>query len=250
MLKSKRNAGRNVSLARALSKLGFTSRSIAAQLVRQRKVSVNGRIVIDPTFRCALDSDTIQVDGKKLRTTQLVYIAMNKPKGVVTTRSDERGRRTVYDILGDVGRWVFPVGRLDKNTSGLLILTNDNRLGESLTNPKSKIPKTYRVMLDKQIAPGDVQLMERGMVLDGERLLPAKVKQKPAGVVEITIVEGKNRQIRRMCDSLGYEILDLVRTNIGHLSLEGLKLGSCRYLSENEIRLFLGSRKTQTKMPH
>ncbi len=147
----KKHVVRNVSLARALSKLGVLSRSQAEQAIIDKRVSVNGKIIINPSLRCSMDDDRIEIDGKPVRQTSFVYIVMNKPVGIVTTRSDERGRKTVYDLLGDVGQWIFPVGRLDKDSSGLLLFTNDHRLGERLTNPDSKVPKTYIVTLDKPL---------------------------------------------------------------------------------------------------
>ena len=162
----KKHVVRNVSLARALSKLGVLSRSQAEEAVRQRRVSVNGKIITNPSYRCSMDDDRIEIDGKPVRQPAFLYIVMNKPVGVVTTRSDERGRKTVYDLLGDAGQWIFPVGRLDKDSSGLLLFTNDHRLGERLTNPNSKVPKTYIVTLDKPLNENDASVMQKGMMLD------------------------------------------------------------------------------------
>ena len=145
---------RDVSLARALSKLGYCSRSQAVDLITGERVTVNGRIIRNAAFRCNPTGDRIVVDGSPLDEKELIYIILNKPAGVVTTRSDELGRRTIYDLLRDNikhMKWVFPVGRLDKDTSGLLLLTNDNRFGDLLTNPGSKIPKTYEVQLNKPL---------------------------------------------------------------------------------------------------
>src|SRR5437867_1000756 len=133
MRRGRKSIQRRVSLARALSKLGCCSRAEAERAIRQGRVALNAEVVRDPSLRCSPDHDLIALDGKPVRQKELVYILMNKPPGVITTRSDERGRPTVYDLLGDIGRWVFPVGRLDKDTSGLLLLTNDNQLGERLT---------------------------------------------------------------------------------------------------------------------
>ena len=130
-------------------------------MIGQGLVQVNGRIILSPSFRCALATDTILVNGKS-SDKKLIHVAMNKPVGVVTTRSDERERATVYDVLGDLSKWVFPVGRLDKDTSGLLLMTNDHQLGERLTNPSSNIPKTYLVTLDRRISDEHRSLMERG----------------------------------------------------------------------------------------
>ena len=233
----KRPPRRDVSLARALSKLGYTSRSRAEELIRDGHVRVNGHRVRLPSFRCSPGHDEISVDGKPVEKKLLTYIIMHKPTGFVTTRSDERGRKTVYDILGEIRTWVFPVGRLDKDTSGLLILTNDNQFGERMTNPGSKVPKQYRVQLNKALASGHAQTMRSGMQIDGGKLLPAGIKIKENGMIEMTIHEGKNRQIRRMCESLGYEVLSLVRTGIGKFQLGGLKPGEWRHLSPKDLEL-------------
>jgi len=232
----KSNLKRDVSLARALSKIGFTSRKQAAVIIKEGRVSVNGKLILNPSFRCSLSVDKILIDGKKPKEKQLVYIAMNKPVGVLSTRSDEKGRKTVYDILGELQTWVFPIGRLDKDTSGLLLFTNDNQLGERLTNPLSEIPKTYHVKLNRELQYGDIKLIERGMTLNGERLLPARIVQSKGNRVEITIIEGKNRQIRRMFEELGYKILSLCRIRIGSLEFNDLKQGEWRYLNQKEIK--------------
>ncbi|HEY6192554.1 MAG TPA: pseudouridine synthase [Bacteroidota bacterium] len=236
-MNAKKGAVRAVSLARALSKLGYTSRSRAAELIRSGRVSLNGRIVRNPSARCSPGEDRFLVDGSILPRKRIVTVLMNKPEGVVTTRSDERSRPTVYDVLGDEGRWLFPVGRLDKDTSGMLLLTNDNRLGERLTNPRSKIPKTYRVSLDRPPSDTDLEMFEKGMSINGEKLLPAAVSRESGTILELTILEGKNRQIRRMCEQLGYAIVSLMRVKMGGLGLGALKKGEWRYLTAREVEL-------------
>lgn len=208
-------------------------------MIREKRVSVNGNIINNPSFRCAVAHDRIAVDGMTVKENEPMYFVLHKPVGVVTTRSDERGRSTVYDVLGDVGRWVFPVGRLDKDTSGLLLFTNDHRLGEQLTSPLSKVPKTYLVGLDKPLTDRDATMMRKGMLLDGERLLPANVIIRKGGTIEMTIVEGKNRQIRRMCESLGYMVMSLARIRIGACELGTLKQGEVRKLKQSELTAFL-----------
>ena len=234
---------RDVSLARAISKLGFASRSQAALLISDGHVSLNGKIITDPSCFCSLESDIISVDGEPLTKKRLIYIIMNKPVGVITTRSDERGRKTVYNILGDVGKWIFPVGRLDKDSSGLLLLTNDNQLGERLTNPSSKVTKTYIVDLDKPLAREHMEIFRSGMTLDGENLLPAKVKVVVGNEFEITIHEGKNRQIRRMCESLNYRVISLLRKSIGNVQIGNLRPGDWKYISKREIDSMLAIKK-------
>ncbi|HUL42977.1 MAG TPA: pseudouridine synthase [Bacteroidota bacterium] len=228
---------RRVSLARALSKLGAASRAEGARMIESGRVTLNGRIVSNPAVRCAPEVDVIRLDGKEAIKPAREYIMLHKPKGVVTTRSDEKGRKTVYDLLDIVRGWYFPVGRLDMDSSGLLLLTNDNRLGELLTNPRSGIPKTYIVKLDRKMRDEDVSTMRRGLSVDGETFLPAKVRLLDGTSAEIIIHEGKNRQIRRMCDALGYKVIELMRTRIGRLSLGNLPPGHWRKLSAEDLQL-------------
>ncbi len=235
-MKDDRSSGK-VSLVRTLSKFGYCSRSRAIVLVNQGRVMLNGRIVRNPALRCLPDKSVIKVDGRRIRPSTRVYIAMNKPAGIVTTRSDERQRRTVYDLLGEYGHWLFPVGRLDKETSGLLIFTNDSRLGDQLTNPLSKLPKEYQVTLDKELKDEDRRSFEAGMMLDGVNLLPVSVRNVRSCEILMTLREGKNRQVRRMCEHLGYQVKCLKRIKIGRLALPALKSGEWRYLTPREVEL-------------
>ena len=236
---SKKHYG-NVSLSRALSKLGFCSRSQAVKLIEGEKIFVNGSIVNDPMKWVDLLKDKIAVEGKRVPKKQFIYIVMNKPKGVVTTRADERSRQTVYDLLAGMSEWIFPVGRLDKDSSGLLFLTNDNQFGERLTNPSSKIPKTYRAKLDKELLKKHQHIIQQGMIMDDEQLLPAKVKILPGtndeNWIELTIVEGKNRQVRRMCKELGYEVSELTRIAIGKYSMGNMAPAEWKYLKYEDIK--------------
>ena len=230
-----------VSLARALSKLGYCSRAVAERIILEGRVRVEGKQMRNSSVRIAPECAMITVDGKEVFKKDYVYIVLNKPAGVVTTRSDEKGRKTVYDVLGDIENWLFPVGRLDKDTSGLLLLTNDTRFGERLTNPDSKISKTYLVTLDKELSINDKKTMERGMMLAGERLKPALVLKRDGVTYEFTIDEGKNRQIRRMCDSLGYKVQRLIRLQIGKLTLGKLREGTWKYMTQKDIQLLFHS---------
>lgn len=238
MTETRRAGTHQVSLARALSKLGAASRSQARELIEAGRVAVNRRTVRMPDLWIDLRVDRIELDGRPVTKQGFVYIAMNKPSGILTTRSDEKGRKTVYDLLSAGFPSVFPAGRLDKDTSGLLLFTNDTRFGELVTNPCTKLPKTYDVVLNKPLSESDRQMMERGMVLkDGAHLLPAKViiESKTPARCTMTIQEGKNRQIRRMCEQLGYAVVNLKRLSVGPVRLGDLREGKTRLLTVIEL---------------
>lgn len=233
--------GRNqVSLARALSKLGVTSRTQAIHLIHDGRVKVNGVVVRSPHVWVDPKSETISINGAVVRSTQRLYLAFHKPSGVVTTHSDELGRTTVYDYLPRDLPWLFPVGRLDKETSGLLLLTNDTRFGERVTNPLEQVPKTYEVELERALADNDRRVLEAPMRLhDGTVLKPAIVRRLAGHNhrYEVTITEGKNRQLHRMFEHVGYTVRALKRVRIGPIRLGDLKEGEFRSLTEKERAL-------------
>jgi 23S rRNA pseudouridine2605 synthase len=234
-----------VSLPRALSKLGFCSRTESIVLIRGNRVSVNGQRENDPRRRVSLVTDRLSVDGRILKQKkEFLYLCLHKPSGVVTSRSDERGAVTVYDLLGKQNSWVFPVGRLDKESSGLLLFTNDTRFGELLTNPDYNHTKTYHVRVDRPIRNEDLRKLSRGIVLeDGYVTMPARArrekKERNGSSFIITLREGKNRQIRRMCETLGYSVVVLHRSGIGRLFIQDLEPGKWRPLTEDERMLAL-----------
>lgn len=231
-----------LSLARALSKFGVCSRAEAVRAIEAGRVRVGGRIVRDPRLRIDPRQDRVSVDGRPVgdETDRLVLV-LHKPRGYITSRTDPAKRPTVYDLLGDVGGWVFPVGRLDRDTSGLLVLTNDHRLGERLTDPAHHVPKTYHV---KVLGLPDVlalRALRTGLPLDdGTLTRPARVRllgaaRAGSAWLEIVLTEGKNRQVRRMCSAVGHDVQELVRTKIGGLGLGDLPSGQWRRLDESEI---------------
>lgn len=233
-----------VSLPRALSKLGFCSRSDAVKLIQEGRVTVDGRVVRDPTFRVNYIRQKIAVDGKVVKPAPKVYYAFHKPKGVVTARNDPLGRKTIYDYI-KTDRWVFHVGRLDKDTSGLLILTNDTQLAERITNPKNHIPKTYVVKVRGRVTEEALQKLRSGVLLHDGPTMPAKVEviryTNGNTWLKMTVYEGRNRLIRRMCLAVGHQVMKLIRIKIGKLELGDLKPGEYRELTPEEVKLLTES---------
>jgi 23S rRNA pseudouridine2605 synthase len=228
---------RRVGVARMLSKLGYCSRTQAAELVRDGRVSLNGKICFDPEISTRI-ADQITVDGIVVSQAEPIYLAMNKPRGVVTTASDEKGRRTVYDLLDPRLPWVAPVGRLDKASEGLLLLTNDSEWSARITDPTTHLMKTYHVQIG---ATADVVLLDAllaGMEDAGEFLRVKSATRLRAGGrnswIEVVLEEGRNRHIRRMLDRLGVETLRLIRVTIGSLALGEIAKGSYRELTSAE----------------
>ena len=229
---------RKVGLARALSKLGFCSRSRAFDLIRSGKVTLNGRITRDPESPVRLETDRIAVDGRPLTRPAMTYLMMNKPRGVVTTASDEKGRATVYSIIGDKFPWLAPVGRLDKASEGLLLLTNDSEWAARITDPAAHLLKTYHVQIAAQAEGSLLERIRAGVLSRGELLRVVSVEPLRSGEknswLEIKLDEGKNRHIRRIFEALGIEVLRLVRVAIGPLALGELPKSGVRELTSVE----------------
>jgi 23S rRNA pseudouridine2605 synthase len=230
-----------VTLDRAFSKCGFFSRTEAAHKIKSGKVTVNGRVIREPQAWVSLQQDRIRLEGQLVKPQKNIYLALYKPKGYVTSSGDPDGRATVYDLLKEIDEWIFPVGRLDMDTTGLLLMTNDAGFSEHLTNPASKVSKTYLVKINFRLSPEQLQLLREGITLkNGEKTLPARIRilkeKEKTSLLEIGICEGKNRQVRRMIEALGGKVLKLVRTRIGMLTLEGLEIGKWRLLDKEEVR--------------
>jgi 23S rRNA pseudouridine2605 synthase len=229
---------RKVGLARVLSKLGYCSRSQAAELIGAGHVSLNGKVRRDPEYPVNMEKDRVDVDGGKVSATQKIYLILNKPRGVVTSAWDPEGRETVYDCMGEQSKWVAPVGRLDKASEGLLLLTNDSEWGARIASPKSHLDKTYHVRINAHVEEAVLENLRKGIRSDGDLLRVKTVRRLRGGSrrswVEIVLDEGKNRQIRRMFKELDIEVVRLVRVAIGPLELGELGKGASRALTKAE----------------
>lgn len=232
-------ADSKVRLQKFMADNGIASRRKSEELIALGKVRVNGRIAkigdqVNPR------TDKVTVNGKRVvRVRRNVYIMLHKPRGYVTTMQDELGRKCVADLVADIPERIYPVGRLDRESEGLLFLTNDGAFANTLTHPSAHIPKTYRVTVRPDVTPTQLQAFENGIEIDGKRTLPAQARiltrENGRVVLEVVIYEGRNRQIRKMCEALGLEVVRLKRIKIGSVKLGMLKRGEYRHLTEDEI---------------
>jgi pseudouridine synthase len=233
------------TLERVLSKAGLGSRTQARSWIHEGRVKVNGRVVENPDQWIDFDRDRILFDDKPLRSQERVYVLLYKPTGYLTTFKDPEGRPTVYDLIADVETFVSPVGRLDLDTSGLLILTNDTQFAERLTNPEHKIAKIYLVKCAGLISDEAIGQLARGVELSDGMTRPAEVRRvRDSGKyshLEIRITEGRNRQVRRMIEAIGSKVLKLVRTAVGPIAIGDLRIGTWRPLNAAEVSLLSGS---------
>ncbi|HLQ79268.1 MAG TPA: pseudouridine synthase [Terriglobia bacterium] len=234
-----------VTLDRVLSRAGIASRTTTKEWIAAGRVKVNGKVVRNPDHWVESGKDVVHFDGMKLRAEKKIYIALNKPTGVVTSHGDSKGRPTVYDFLQKLDRWVFPVGRLDMDTSGLLILTNDTEFGDQLLNPESKVPKTYYAKVAGTVTAEEYVRLTGGMDIGGGEFTgPAVVREVRSSEkytwFELTITEGKNRQVRRMCRAIGHPVLKLVRIRIGTYELGPLAVGTFVKLDSPDLARLLG----------
>ena len=228
------------TIERVLSKAGVGSRVDARGWIRAGRVQVNGQVVRDPDLWIDMERDRVRLDGRPLQARERVYVLLYKPTGYLTTYRDPKGRPTVYDLIADVGTFVSPVGRLDLDTSGLLLLTNDNQLAERVTNPESHVPKTYLVKASMRLTDDQLQQLRDGVELSDGPTRPARVTRvrdsEKYTHLEITLTEGRNRQVRRMIEALGATVLKLVRVKIGSIAIGKLQIGKWRMLTNAELR--------------
>jgi 23S rRNA pseudouridine2605 synthase len=230
---------KRTGLARALSKLGYCSRTQAGELIREGRVQLNGNIARNPEGPVRIGIDRIAVAGQRIGAADKIYLMMNKPRGIVTTAADEKGRDTVYSLLPKGMEWIAPVGRLDKASEGLLLLTNDSEWAARITDPATHLDKTYHVQIGSLANDGILEELIRGIKTEkGEMLRAKEARIVRTGEkncwVEIVLDEGKNRQIRRMFDRLGIEVLRLIRVSVGAIQLGDLAKGMHRRLRHDE----------------
>jgi 23S rRNA pseudouridine2605 synthase len=241
-----------MTLDRVLSRFGLASRAAAKEAILAGRVKVNGRVVRDPDQWTDPRVDAIHVDSTRLRQARRTYLLFYKPKGVITSHGDPGGRKTVYDCLGPGVPWVSPVGRLDKDTSGLLLLTNDTDFANYVTDPASEVPKTYLVKANNLVSDELIGRIAGGVKMKrGDLAQPRSVKRvEDRGKyswLEIVLTEGRNREVRRLLEAVGLSVLKLVRTRIGPCTMEGLQVGTWRELSRGELQRFYAPSQLTSK---
>jgi 23S rRNA pseudouridine2605 synthase len=241
------------TLERVFSKAGAGSRTDARKWIGAGRVRVNGKVIQNPDHWVDADRDKVTLDGKPLKAASKSYILLYKPKGYMTTYRDPEGRPTVYALLGDVGKWLSPVGRLDLDTSGLLILTNDTDFAERITNPDHRVSKTYQIKASTRLTDEQLEHLRSGVDLDDGPTRPAVVERLRDGpkhtFLEMTITEGRNRQVRRMLEAVDSKVSKLVRTAIGPVRIGDLPIGKWRNLTADEVQSLHGKALGRTKKP-
>jgi 23S rRNA pseudouridine2605 synthase len=227
-------------LQKVMAAAGIASRRASEQLITDGRVRVNGEIVTTLGIKVDPDNAQIEVDGRRIRSQRRRYIMLNKPSGYITTMSDERGRRSVAELV-DISERVVPVGRLDRPTQGLLLLTNDGELANRIMHPRYGLAKEYLVLADGFPPPQVIDDLRDGIAIDGDRVMPEEVRplreSRDGLLLKVVIHEGRNRIVRRMFESVNYPVLRLVRTRIGPIQLGNLPRGAWRDLNESELRL-------------
>jgi len=228
-------------LQKVIAQSGYCSRRKAEELIKLGKVKVNNKIIIEMGYKVD-NKDVITIDGKILNKENKEYILLYKPKGVITSTKDEKQRKTVLDLI-DTDKRLYPVGRLDYDTSGLLLLTNDGELTNILLHPKNKIDKVYIAKINGILNANEIKMLENGLIIDNKKTSRCKVKVKSkdkyknTSIIELTIHEGRNHQVKKMFEAIDYNVLKLKRERLAFLTLEGLKIGEYRHLSIKEIKM-------------
>ena len=237
-----------IRLQKFLANAGIASRRKCEELILDGKISVNGKVITELGTKINPNNDIVVYDGKEVKNEdrQFIYILLNKPIGYVTTAEDQFGRDCVLDLIKEVDTRIVPVGRLDMYTSGALILTNDGDFVYKVTHPKHEISKTYTVTVKGIVSEDEIQNLRDGVIINNDyKTRPAEVrirkidKEKSISRIEITIHEGKNRQVRKMCEAIGKKVLALHRNKIGNITVKDLKIGNWRYLNSNEVKELL-----------
>ena len=242
----------SIKLQKYFTDCGIMSRRAAEKEIEDGKVTVNGSVAT-PGMRITPGVDEVVYRGKPVQMPKFkknIYVMLNKPRGYLTTMSDDRGRHTVAELVADIDARVYPVGRLDMDSEGLLLLTNDGDLALKLTHPRHEIPKIYHVKVAGAVSKETLKTLNREMEIDGYKLLPVKtelISVKPDhSVLRMTLFEGRNRQIRKMCEAVDLEVLRLFRIAIGDISLGDIAPGKWRYLTSSQVKYLKGEASTKT----
>lgn len=237
------------TVERVISKAGIGSRTEARRWIGTGRVKVNGRLVQTPDHWVDLERDVVTLDDKPVRARRRIYLVLYKPKGYITSYGDPQGRPTVYDLIAGLGEFVVPVGRLDQDSSGLLLMTNDTAFAELIMNPENEVPKTYLVKAASLLTEENLEQLRRGVALDDGPTKPAEVKRvrdsEKRTFLELTIREGRYREVRRMLEAVGSRALKLVRTAVGPLEIGGLEIGRYRELTPEEVKSLTPRRRAR-----
>lgn len=237
-------------LAKYLAGAGVASRRKAEELIDQGRIKVNGVVIREQGINIAPGTDTVEFDGKIVFPEDKVYLLLNKPPGYISSATDPRGRRTVLELVKDINARVYPVGRLDYDTRGILLLSNDGEFTNHMIHPRYNISKVYRAHIQGRISPEEIKHLQDGVDLEDGVTAPAKVRLikygKNKSLIEMEIHEGRNRQVKRMCSAVGHPVIDLERISFAFLNLKGLQSGEYRHLSADEVGMLCNLAGYQT----
>lgn len=237
-------------LQKLIAESGYTSRRKAEELIKQGKVFVNGKKITELGTKASF-GDEIIVEGNLIEYEEKDYYLFYKPRGVVCTTKDDKGRKTVLDYFEDVKKRIYPIGRLDYDTTGLLLLTNDGNFANLMMHPSSKIDKFYVAKVNGIVTPNELNILKKGIRLDGKKICPSRIKLKKVDkknltcIVEITIHDGVNREVKRLFESIGHDVIKLKRESFGFLTLGNLKSGEKRALSKKEVKILYNMAKNK-----